>query len=86
MAVQRQVQRRKQMRHVPSVRAEDKGAVPQTCGLRNGIFGRQGGVHLPQWCESRDEDLKTEVSGRFRSFPDIQPTVFAYGNIQRIEV
>ena len=51
------------MRHVPSVRAEDKGAVPQTCGLRNGLFGRQGGIYLPQRRGSRDRDLKSEVAG-----------------------
>ena len=38
--------------------AADKGAVPQACGLRNGLFGQQGGFHLSQQRGSRDGDLK----------------------------
>lgn len=59
-------------------------AVPQDGGLHNGLFGQQGGVHLPRRGRSRDGDLKP--AGRFRGVPNILPAVFVYENLQRIEV
>ena len=38
-------------------------AVPQACGLRNGLSGRQGGFHLPQRSGSQHGDLKPEAAG-----------------------
>lgn len=55
-------------------------AVSQACGLCNGLFGRQGGVHLPQWRGSQHGDLKKAAAGRFRGLSDILPAVFVYGN------
>lgn len=56
-------------------------AVPQACGLRNGLSGRQGGFYFPQRCGSRHEDLK-KAAGRLRGFSGILPAVFVYGNLR----
>lgn len=35
----------------------------RACGACNGLFRRQGGVHLPQRCRSQHGDLKQEAVG-----------------------
>lgn len=87
------------MRHAPSVRAADKGAVPgsgrhpdgetggatggfqreavpQACGLRNGLFGLQGGVHLPQRRGGQHGDLKKVAVGT-PGLCQVPPTAFS---------
>lgn len=58
----------------------EREAVPQACGLRNGLSGRQGGVHLPQWRGDWHKNLK-KAAGRFRGLSDILSAVFVYGNL-----
>ncbi len=77
-------------------------AVSQACGLCNGLFWRQGGVHIQQWSGSQHGDLKKAAVGYrvLSGYPDcfscaweslqqvclIRESIGLYGNLRRIAV
>ena len=52
-------------------------AVPQACGLHNGLSGRQGGGFTFRNGVEVGTEIWKKTAGRFRGFSDILPAVFA---------
>lgn len=75
---QMEIQRRKNLGRRSSGTAGgfQREAVPQACGLRNGLFRRQGGFHFPQRSGSRDGDLKPEAA-RASGLRQMPPAAFS---------
>ena len=61
-------------------------AVPQACRSRNGVFGRQCGVHLPQRWGNQRGDLKPEAVGA-SGLCQMPPAAFSVcGNFWKVEI
>ncbi len=56
----------------------EREAVPQACGLRNGLFGRKDSVHFPQRGGSQHGDLKPKAAGA-SGLCQMPPAAFFFG-------